>query len=69
MKRTKEEKEIESLYKAGKISTHKPNNAMLRRLAETASGAVRLIRRGESGKQKIDRAKIAAAIRADRDAR
>jgi len=40
MKLTKKEKEIESLYKAGKISTHKPNKAMLRRLAETASGTV-----------------------------
>jgi hypothetical protein len=69
MKLTKEEKEIESLYESGKITTHKPNKAMLRRLAETASGTVRLIRRGESGKQKIDRAKIASVIRADRDAR
>jgi len=69
MKLTKEEKEIESLYEAGKISTHKPNKAMLRRLAETASETVRLIRLVESGKQKINRAKIAAAIRADRDAR
>jgi|GEM_PF-5661540 hypothetical protein len=40
MKLTKEEKEIESLYESGKISTHKPNKAMLRRLAETASGTV-----------------------------
>ena len=34
-----------------------------------AEGRARLIRRVESGKQKIDRSKIAAAIRADRDAR
>jgi hypothetical protein len=34
-----------------------------------AEGRARLIRRGESGENKIDRAKIAAAIRADRDAR
>ena len=69
MKLNKEEKEIESLYEAGKISAHTPNKVMLGKLAVTASGTVRLIRRVESGKNKIDRSKIAAAIRADRDAR
>lgn len=106
MKLTKEEKEIESLYEAGRISAHKPTKAMLRKLAmprdkqEDLRRAVVLgIRSAEAGdlhdmsdslkreikiqgrlrrtnrgvvmgvNKRIDRSKIAAAIRADRDAR
>jgi len=43
------------------------NDALMREIK--AEGRARLIRRVESGKQKIDRAKIAAAIRAGREAR
>lgn len=45
MKLTKEEREIESLYEAGKISAHKPNKAMLRKLAATADRTFRKDRR------------------------
>ena len=51
--------------KAGNLQ--EGNDALMREIK--AEGRARLIRRGESGKQKIDRAKIAAAIRAGRDAR
>jgi hypothetical protein len=51
--------------KAGNLQER--NDALMREIK--AEGRARLIRRGESGKQKIDRAKIAAAIRAGRDAR
>jgi len=43
------------------------NDTLMREIK--AEGRARLIRRVESGKQKIDRAKIAAAIRAGREAR
>lgn len=45
MKLTKEEKEIESLYEAGKISTKKPSTTMLRKLASTADRTFRKDRR------------------------
>lgn len=45
MKLTKEEKEIESLYEAGKISAHQPSKAMLRKLAATADRTFRKDRR------------------------
>jgi predicted DNA binding CopG/RHH family protein len=45
MKLTKEEKEIESLYEAGKITVRKPGKAMLKKLAETADQTFRKDRR------------------------
>ena len=60
---------MESLYEVRKISAHKPNKAMLGKSTVKASGTVSLIHRVESAKNKIDRSKIAAAIRADRDSR
>ena len=46
---------------------HEGNDALMREIK--AEGRARLIRRGKSGKNMVDRSKIAAVVRADRDSR
>jgi hypothetical protein len=69
MKRSKDEQEIETLYEAGRITTRKPGKAMLKRAGRGSLPEAPLIPAKDRGKQRIDPTVIAAAIRADRDAR